>query len=332
MEHQENRKALDRYLSPVDVWAMAFGTMVGWGVFAMPGNTFLPVAGPAGTLIALTVGMCIMLVIGGNFSYLMGRSSITGGIYSYTKEAFGRDHAFLCAWFLCLSYLTIVFLNGTALFYIIRLLMGDAMQMGFHYTIAGNVIYLGETLASALVLGGVGVLFGWQSPCCSGDSRPGTGEIVQPGGALSKSPAAEEATGEPQKADFNGKRLLLAEDNEMNQMIAVAILEGAGFAIEIANDGLQAVQMVSSAPAGTYDVVLMDIQMPTMDGYTAAKRIRSLPEREKAEIPIVAVTANAFEEDRKVALEAGMNGHLAKPYDVEQMMTTLADILHLSCG
>ena len=144
--------------------------------------------------------------------------------------------------------------------------------------------------------------------------------------------AAAENTGETQKVDFTGKRLLLAEDNEMNQMIAVAILEGAGFAVEIANDGLQAVQKVSAAPEGTYDAVLMDIQMPAMDGYTAAKRIRSLPEKEKAEIPIIAVTANAFEEDRKVALEAGMNGHLAKPYDVEKMMATLAEILHLSRG
>ena len=144
--------------------------------------------------------------------------------------------------------------------------------------------------------------------------------------------AAAENTGETQKPDFTGKRLLLAEDNEMNQMIAVAILEGAGFAVEIANDGLQAVQKVSAAPEGTYDAVLMDIQMPAMDGYTAAKRIRSLPEKEKAEIPIIAVTANACEEDRKVALEAGMNGHLAKPYDVEKMMATLAEILHLSRG
>ncbi|MBQ9662600.1 MAG: amino acid permease [Oscillospiraceae bacterium] len=158
MDHQENGKALDRYLSPVDVWAMAFGCMVGWGVFAMPGNTFLPVAGPAGTLIAMTVGMLIMLIIGSNFSYLMGRSSITGGVYSYTKEAFGRDHAFLSSWFLCLSYLTIVFLNGTALFYIIRTLMGDAMH-GICYTVAGNTIYLSETLVSVLVLAGVGLLF-----------------------------------------------------------------------------------------------------------------------------------------------------------------------------
>ena len=159
MDEQNRTKGLDRYLSPVDVWAMAFGVMVGWGVFAMPGNTFLPVAGPAGTLIAMVIGMVIMLIIGGNFSYLMGRSAITGGVYSYTKEAFGRDHAFLSSWFLCLSYLTIVFLNGTALFYIIRMLLGGAVQTGFHYTIAGNVINIAEALVSALVLGVIGLLF-----------------------------------------------------------------------------------------------------------------------------------------------------------------------------
>ena len=107
----ERTNALDRYLSPLDVWGMAFGVIVGWGVFAMPGNTFLPLAGPAGTVIAMLIGMLIgmavMLVIGGNLSYLMGRSAITGGIYSYTKEAFGRDHAFLSSWFLCLSYLIV---------------------------------------------------------------------------------------------------------------------------------------------------------------------------------------------------------------------------------
>ena len=123
-------KPLDRYLSKLDVWGMAFGCMVGWGVFAMPGNTFLPVAGPAGTVIAMAIGMVIMLVIAGNFSYLMGRSSITGGVYSYTKEAFGRDHAFLSSWFLCLSYLTIVFLNGTAMFFIVRILSAARPKAG----------------------------------------------------------------------------------------------------------------------------------------------------------------------------------------------------------
>ena len=152
-------KPLDRYLSPTDVWGMAFGCMVGWGVFAMPGNTFLPVAGPAGTIIAMLIGMGIMLIIGSNFSYLMGRSSATGGVYTYTKEAFGRDHAFLSSWFLCLSYLTIVFLNGTALFFIVRTLLGESAHRGFHYIVAGNTIYLSETIISVLVLAGVGLLF-----------------------------------------------------------------------------------------------------------------------------------------------------------------------------
>ena len=152
-------KPLDRYLSVVDVWAIAFGCMVGWGVFAMPGTTFLPIAGPAGTFISMLLGMVIMLIIGNNFSYLMGRSSMTGGVYTYTKEAFGRDHAFLSSWFLCLSYLTIVFLNGTALFFIVRTLFADVAQSGFHYSVAGNTIYLGETLVSVLVLASLGILF-----------------------------------------------------------------------------------------------------------------------------------------------------------------------------
>ena len=159
VEENSKVKPLDRYLSPIDVWALAFGCMVGWGVFAMPGTVFLPVAGPAGTILSMLIGMGIMLVIGRNFSYLMGRNSMTGGVYTYTKEAFGRDHAFLSSWFLCLSYLTIVFLNGTALFFIVRTLFADAVHTGFHYTVAGNTIYLGETLVSVLVLAGVGALF-----------------------------------------------------------------------------------------------------------------------------------------------------------------------------
>ena len=113
----------------------------------------------------------------------------------------------------------------------------------------------------------------------------------------------------------------------MNQMIAEAILTEAGFSLNIACDGNIAVQMMKDAPAGTYDVILMDIQMPTMDGYEAARLIRALDDKAKAEIPIIAVTANAFEEDRKLALEAGMNGHLAKPHDIPKMLATLAELL-----
>ena len=123
--------------------------------------------------------------------------------------------------------------------------------------------------------------------------------------------------------DFSGKRVLLAEDNEMNQMIAEAILTEAGLAVEIAADGAEAVDMLKKADAGYYDIILMDIQMPRMDGYEAAKQIRALDDEKKASIPIVAVTANAFEEDKKTAMEAGMNGHLAKPYDIPAIMEML---------
>ena len=159
MDEQVSGKGLDRYLSPLDVWAMAFGVMVGWGAFVMPGTTFLPVAGPLGTVIAMVVSTVIVLVIGVNIAFLMVRSSHTGGIYSYTKEAFGRDHAFLCSWFLCLSYLTIVFLNASALFIVIRTLFGNVLQVGYSYVLAGNTIYAGEVGVTIMALLAVGLLY-----------------------------------------------------------------------------------------------------------------------------------------------------------------------------
>ena len=128
-------------------------------------------------------------------------------------------------------------------------------------------------------------------------------------------------------ANFAGKRLLLVEDNELNLQIAEAILTEMGFEVDIARDGTEAVEKVGSEPAGRYDIILMDIQMPVMDGLEAARRIRALDDAEKAGIPIVAVTANAFSEDKEAAREAGMNGHLAKPYEVPKMMETLAEML-----
>ena len=159
MNGQTKIGGLDRYLSRLDVFAMAVGVMVGWGAFVLPGTTFLPVAGPAGTIIALVIGVLIMLVVVTNFTYLMERSPRTGGVYSYTKMAFGRDHAFLSSWFLCLSYLTIVFLNGTALFVVVRTVGYGVMDNGIHYTIAGNEIYLIEVLVSAFAFAIVGILF-----------------------------------------------------------------------------------------------------------------------------------------------------------------------------
>ena len=128
--------------------------------------------------------------------------------------------------------------------------------------------------------------------------------------------------------DFAGKRILLAEDNELNQQIAVAILEEVGFDVDSAINGLEAVDMLQTAPAGYYDGVLMDIQMPVMDGYEATRRIRALDDKGKAAIPIIAVTANAFDIDRENVYDTGMNAHLPKPYEIPKMMATLASILN----
>ena len=127
--------------------------------------------------------------------------------------------------------------------------------------------------------------------------------------------------------DFSGKRVLLVEDNEMNQMIAEMVLKDSGFEVEIASDGIEAIETMKVAPAGHFDIILMDIQMPRMDGYEATRQIRSLEDAEKANIPIVAVTANAFEEDANLALSVGMNGHLAKPYDIPKILETLNELI-----
>ena len=126
---------------------------------------------------------------------------------------------------------------------------------------------------------------------------------------------------------FMGKQILLVEDNALNQEIAQAILQENGFRVDIAGDGIEAVTKVEQAPAGRYDVVLMDIQMPKMNGYEATRHIRALPDKAKANVPILAMTANAFAEDKRAALEAGMNGHIAKPIEIPKLMAALGEIL-----
>ena len=138
-------------------------------------------------------------------------------------------------------------------------------------------------------------------------------------------PASKPA--QPTAADLKGKKLLLVEDNELNREIALEILKEAGFVVDTAEDGTVAVQKIKQAAPGQYDLILMDIQMPNLDGYEATRQIRALPDAEKANIPIFAMTANAFEEDRQNALEAGMNGHIAKPLDVPHLLRVLADAL-----
>jgi CheY-like chemotaxis protein len=125
---------------------------------------------------------------------------------------------------------------------------------------------------------------------------------------------------------FKGKRILLAEDNDLNAEIAMEIFKEAGFEVYWAQDGRICVDMLKASDDFFYDVILMDVQMPNMNGYEATKVIRELPEPAKAEIPIIAMTANAFEEDKRDAQAAGMNGHLGKPVDVQALYKTLAGI------
>ena len=124
-----------------------------------------------------------------------------------------------------------------------------------------------------------------------------------------------------------GKKLLVVEDNELNLEIASTLLKEAGFEVDTAENGKIAVEKVEAASADRYDLILMDIQMPEMDGYEATRRIRALPDTKKAALPIVAMTANAFEDDRKNALRAGMNGHIAKPLDIPKLFQVLSELL-----
>lgn len=134
---------------------------------------------------------------------------------------------------------------------------------------------------------------------------------------------------EEKKKILQGKHILLAEDNELNAEIAKTILEESGFIVDHVEDGIQCVAKMEQMPAGSYDLILMDIQMPNMDGYKATHAIRELTDEVKASIPIVAMTANAFEEDKRMALSKGMNAHIAKPIDIEKIEEVLFSILKI---
>ncbi|WP_368287008.1 transporter substrate-binding domain-containing protein [Coprococcus comes] len=126
---------------------------------------------------------------------------------------------------------------------------------------------------------------------------------------------------------LEGRNILLAEDNDLNAEITEAILERAGIKTERVEDGIQCVNMIEKMPADTYDMILMDIQMPKMNGYKATQAIRRLPDKDKACIPIIAMTANAFEEDKRDALAVGMNGHIAKPIELDKLLSMLAEVI-----
>lgn len=138
---------------------------------------------------------------------------------------------------------------------------------------------------------------------------------------------ADESSVHPEVLDFSGKRILMAEDNELNAEIAMTLLENSGVAVERAKDGLECIDMLTEHDANYYDMILMDVQMPNLNGYDTTQQIRKMSDPIKANIPIVAMTANAFKEDQQRALDMGMNGHLAKPIDISKVFGTLKEIL-----
>ena len=145
---------LDRKLSVINVWALAFGSIIGWSAFALPGTSFLKNAGTLGTLIGMFLAVIVMIIISFNYNYMVNKYPVSGGEFTYAQAAFGNNHAFICSWFLGLSYIAIVPLNATGLPFIVRGIFGDVFQIGFSYQVAGYDVYLGEIIlaASALII------------------------------------------------------------------------------------------------------------------------------------------------------------------------------------
>ena len=141
-----------RYLSVLAAWAFSFGTAVGWGAFVMPGMAFLPKAGPWGTVFGVMAGAVVMLVIAWNYHYMIRRMPGAGGTFSFVSREFGGDHGFFCAWFLCLSYVAILWANATSLTILARCLFGDALRFGFRYSVKGFEVSLGDILLSAAAI------------------------------------------------------------------------------------------------------------------------------------------------------------------------------------
>ena len=148
-----------RNLSPLTLWALAFGCCIGWGSFIMPGTTFLPTAGTAGTAIAIFLGALVMILIAANYHFVMQKISKTGGVFTFTKDIFGCDHAFFCAWFLWIAYLSLLWANATAVTLMGRNLFGDILQIGFHYTFAGYDVFGGEVIVTIIFLWFFGMIF-----------------------------------------------------------------------------------------------------------------------------------------------------------------------------
>ncbi len=145
--------SLTKYLTPLGVWALTFGCCIGWGSFVMPGTTFLPTAGPVGTIVAIFLSAIIIFIIAANYHFMINQQPDSGGAFSFTKKILGFDHAFLCAWFLWLAYVSLIWANATAFVLIGKNIFGDLFQFGFRYKIFSHEIFFSEIIITLLILG-----------------------------------------------------------------------------------------------------------------------------------------------------------------------------------
>lgn len=152
------KNGLRPYLSVWAVLALSFGYAVGWGAFVMPGRVFLPNAGPLGTVIGIAIGALAMCIFALNYHRMVLREPGPGGAYRFTRQMFGADHGFFVSWFLCLTYIAILWANATSVILFARYLGGDALQFGFHYMLVGFDVYFGEVMLCVLVIVAVGVV------------------------------------------------------------------------------------------------------------------------------------------------------------------------------
>ena len=168
----KKEEKLEKKFSPLSVWALAFGCIIGWGAFVMPGETFLRNAGPMGTLLGMVISIVIMGIIALNYNYMVNRYPLAGGEFKYTRIVFGGKHSYICAWFLALAYILPISMNSTALALIGRNLLNNVFQVGFHYNVTGYEVYLGEVLLAIFAV----CLFGYL--CIRGVEFAGLFQVI----------------------------------------------------------------------------------------------------------------------------------------------------------
>ena len=167
-----DEQKLEKKLSTISVWALAFGCIIGWGAFVMPGETFLMDAGPLGTLIGMILAIVVMSLISINYNYMVRLYPVAGGEFKYTQMIFGDKHAYICSWFLSLAYIMPIAMNATALALIGRTLLNSVFQIGAHYSVAGYEVYAGEIALAVSVSCLLGIL------CIKGVNMAGNFQIL----------------------------------------------------------------------------------------------------------------------------------------------------------